>query len=281
MSFTEHMEHAAHSGHHGGHGHDDQGATQSRRIGITMAILGVLLALCSAMLGGARSKMMETMVTQAEVAAKVQAISTKHRTLMAQLQQLHALLPTDEAAETASENKISEIQKANLKSAFLPVIDVTRLETARILNTVTPSAKDILRFVTLARDYDKEKLAAQAWHESFAPVITAHEHGAHHFEWALLCAEFGIVLCSIALLLSNRKLWIGAIVLGALGYVLAGWSVVSYHSALAVSEVTVSGARAVFDHANGTEARRVDDEKLLTEIETIEKREAAHAAKAP
>ncbi|MGH7328856.1 MAG: hypothetical protein ACREJX_10960, partial [Polyangiaceae bacterium] len=53
---AEHIEHAA----HGGHG--DKGV--GRMAGITMAILGVMLALCSAMVGGQRTDVIATMVEQ-------------------------------------------------------------------------------------------------------------------------------------------------------------------------------------------------------------------------
>jgi hypothetical protein len=282
MSFTEHMEHAAHSGHGHGDGHKDDGSAKvSKRIGITMAMLGVLLALCSAMLGGARSAMISTMVEQATVAGKAQAVSTKHRTLMAQLQQLHALMPTDEATEVAAERTIAQIQAANQTATNAPIITVTRLEAARILNTVTPSSKDVMTFVSRVRDYDKERTLADAWYQSFGGAIHAHDHAAHHFEWALLCSEFGIVLCSIALLLSSRKLWYGAIALGSLGVTIAAVSVASYHSELTNAEATIVGAKTAFGALGGHEARKVEDERLLVEIEEIEKRKADRAKKAP
>ena len=54
----EHAEHAAHGGHGGHGGHDDhQGAKTGRMIGLTMAILGVMLAFCAAEVGSARSEL--------------------------------------------------------------------------------------------------------------------------------------------------------------------------------------------------------------------------------
>ena len=77
---TELMENMEHAGHGGGHG-DHGGGKKSiaKYVGITMAVLGVLLALCSAMVGGTRTELIATMVQRTNVAMKYQAVSTKFR----------------------------------------------------------------------------------------------------------------------------------------------------------------------------------------------------------
>ena len=52
---VEHIEHAAHGGHGAGGG-------ASRYIGITMALLGVMVAFCSAMVGAQRTELIKAMV---------------------------------------------------------------------------------------------------------------------------------------------------------------------------------------------------------------------------
>jgi hypothetical protein len=89
----EHMEHAGHGGH-------DHAATHGMRplaqyVGITMAVLGVLLAVCSAFVGATRTELVTTMVAQTNVTMRYQAASTKFRLLQANLQQMNALLPAD------------------------------------------------------------------------------------------------------------------------------------------------------------------------------------------
>src|SRR5258708_6649109 len=86
--FVEHMEHAGHAGHEE-HGHGKLGTY----VGLTMAFLGVLLALSSALVGGQRTELIATMVEQTNTATKYQALSTKYRVLLAQLRQLHSLQP--------------------------------------------------------------------------------------------------------------------------------------------------------------------------------------------
>jgi hypothetical protein len=53
---SEHIEHAGHAGHGPG-----QGAGLTRVIGMTVAVLGVLMALCSAQVGEARTELIATM----------------------------------------------------------------------------------------------------------------------------------------------------------------------------------------------------------------------------
>jgi hypothetical protein len=282
MSLHEHMEHAAHAGGGHGHGHeahDDQGNRLGRYIGITMATLGVLLALCSAMLGGARNKLISTMIEQTAVSNQAQAVSTKYRTMMAQLQQLHASLPTDAEGFAKAEKELDSIQNENGKNAVLPSIKVTRLESARILNTVTPSPSDVLRSVKVAREYRAERELANAWSESYAELNLAHEHSSEHYEWALLCSEIGIVICSIALLLQSRKTWYVALGLGALGLALAGWNTVSYHSHLGNAEQTVQTAKDKYKNFKHGSKQHDEDEELLVDIERIEKADAAKHAK--
>jgi Domain of unknown function (DUF4337) len=278
MSLHEHMEHAAHADHHAHHAHpaDDHAKSFGRHIGITMAILGVLLALCSAMLGGARNKLISTMIEHTAVGTQYQAVSTKHRTLMAQLQQLHALLPENSGSFDQAEKQIESIEQASSGQPALPMIKVARLETAKILNTVTPTASDVLRFVKIVREYDAERKHAEHWNESFADAIVAHEHASEHYEWALLCAEFGIVISSIALLLLNRKAWYAAVALGAVALILVVWTTVSYHGVLGKAEAKIEEAKKEFQ-ANSLSAKRAkDDADLLEDIERIESKTKPH-----
>lgn len=81
----EQIEHAGHAAHDGSH--------LPQFIGITIAILGVLMALCSAQVGEARTELIATMVEENTAKAKFTAVSNKYRALQAQLQQLHAAMP--------------------------------------------------------------------------------------------------------------------------------------------------------------------------------------------
>src|SRR5579864_242838 len=92
----EQMEHAGHAGH-GGHG-EGHGAGPGRQIGITMALLGVMLAFCAAMVGSERTELIKTMVEQANKWGMYQSETTKLRTIEADLEMLRALTPSKEEA---------------------------------------------------------------------------------------------------------------------------------------------------------------------------------------
>src|SRR3954469_18527571 len=82
------MEHAGHGGHHGDHKGPGKG------IGITMAILGVMLALCAAMVGSQRTELIKTMVEQSNKWGIYQSESMKYRLMEADYEILHALTPS-------------------------------------------------------------------------------------------------------------------------------------------------------------------------------------------
>ena len=271
MSLAEHMEHVGHADHvDNGHGHADAGKKSvGKYIGITMAVMGVVLALCSAMLGGARNKLIATMVAQTNTAQRYQAISMKHRTLMAQLQQLHALLPADASDFEKSEAQINRVvAKADPK--VLAAVEVSRLETAKILNTVTPTGSDVLRFVELVKDYRLEAEKANEWVESYEDAISAHEEASEHFEWAQLLAEFGIVIASVALLLQNRGAWLFSVVLGGSSIAIIVWTLATSGSALHRAEAKIEEAKKSYLALNMAAKQEKGDEELVADIERIE-----------
>src|SRR5690349_13942696 len=96
----EHAEHISHAGHGHGDGHDAHAAEKlGTYIGITMAILGVLLAFCAAKVGAERTELIEVLVEQQHAHAKYQAQDIKHRLAVNNLRQLHAQIPTAELRE--------------------------------------------------------------------------------------------------------------------------------------------------------------------------------------
>jgi hypothetical protein len=274
MGFEEEMEHAAHAGHEG---HGESGGI-GKYIGMTMAILGVMLALTSALLGGSRNKLIATMVEQTSTAARYQAIASKHRTLVAQLQQLHAMLPADPADFEKSQKELDNVtQSADKKDAN--VIAITRLETDKILNTVTPSPGDVLRFVQLVHDYSDEKEKAHKWVESYEDLIHVYEQASEHYEWGQLCAEFGIVLASIALLIHSRAAWFGSMTFGAAALGLMIFSYVTESSGLAHAKTEVEESKKAYFALNMDEKGKAGDEELFTDVKRIEKaQEAANTA---
>src|SRR3954462_8186201 len=101
------MEHASHGG--GKQGGPGKG------VGITMAILGVMLAFCAAMVGSSRTDLIKATVEQSNKWGIYQAESTKFRVMEADYEMLHALTPS-KAEIKKFEQKLSDIKRAGGKA---------------------------------------------------------------------------------------------------------------------------------------------------------------------
>ena len=145
-----------------------------------MALLGVLLAFASAKVGGERTELVKTMVEQQTAHAKYQSQDIKHRVAVLSLRQLRA---------------------------------GSRPATAQEPSTSTNSREMLLIANTVNR-YLEEADAAKEWVESFDPKVMAHLEGQEYYEFAMLAAEIGIVIASVALLLRLRLVWYVAVLLG-------------------------------------------------------------------
>ncbi len=210
----ERMEHVGHSGGgHGGHGGPGKG------IGITMAILGVMLAFCAAMVGSSRTELIKATVEQSNKWGIYQAESTKFRVMEADYEMLHALTPS-KAEIKKFELKLHDIKRAGGKeddedtAELKEAIHVATVELAEVL---TPDKEDEERILATARKYKHDMHEAKEDAEAYEGAIEAHHEGAEGYERSQLCAEIGIVIASIALLMANKFAWIVAIIMGVLG----------------------------------------------------------------
>ena len=218
----EHAEHISHSGHggHGGHGDERLGTY----VGVTMAILGVLLALCSALVGAERTLLVEKLVEQQHAHAKYQAQDVKHRAAVLALQQVHA--------------------------------------TAFAGATPTARKDDVLRIIGSVERYLSESVAAKEWTESYDRLIAAHIEAQEEYEHGLLAAEIGIVIASIALLMRRRLAWYAAVVLGLVCIVLLVRTALHTSHAVKESKATIQAAKARYEGARKGN-KSTDDEKEL------------------
>jgi hypothetical protein len=258
--FVEDMERVTHAGQEGG-----ASGGIGKSVGITMAMLGVLLALSSALVSGQRTELIATMVEQANAGTKFQALSTKYRVLLAQLQQLHSLMPDPERFKKWDEE--SRKLQGQISSADLGRISrIIRFENAKNLGAEIPTKDDLLQFVTRISALEKEQEAAREWTESFNSAIAAHSRAAEHYEWSQLSSEIGIVIASIALLFSNRKAWFASVGLGVATVVIAGITFVATTTQLHSAEKSIEESRAQFEHFNGDAAGKAADDELLNAI---------------
>ena len=259
----EHIEHAGHAGHEGG-------GKLPQVIGVTVALLGVLMALCSAQVGAARTELIATMVEENGAKARYLTVSSKYRTLQAQLQQLHAAMP-DPALLAKKDEELKTLLAQVKNPETMQGIRASELHADKILNTVTPTETDVNRFLSLVDRIRDETEAAKEWSESYEDAVQAHTNMAARFEIAQLAAEIGIVIASVGLLLSRkvafaRGLWVIALVLCIISLSVAGVTKIKNMQKLHDAEEKIHETEQVYESKNRDEEDVVDDKKLQEDI---------------
>ncbi len=147
----------------------------SKRVGLTIALIGVLIAFCAAMVGSEQNELTRTMTEQTQANSDYTGASTKFRILMVELEKLHH---------------------------------------ESLGSTEAGPPPELKRFLRLSLDYRQERDLAKTWVDTYQPAVEAHFDAADGYDNAQLFAEIGIVVASLAILLSNRTAWIISIVLG-------------------------------------------------------------------
>jgi hypothetical protein len=262
----ENMEHAGHGGHDEEHGPAAHGKPLAKYVGITMAVLGVLLAICSAFVGATRTELVTTMVEQTNVSMRYQAASTKFRLLQANLQQMNALLPAD-PAKFAELGKALEDAATKLNGDGAQLASMVRDLHDQLVMTVIPTTSDLKRFVEVARGYKAETKAGYAWKESFQEAIEGYEHAGEHYEWGMLAAEIGIVIASIALLLASRLAWFASMAFGLACIVVVTITNIAARSTLHHAHEEIAEARAKYHEVASEERAEAADEALFETID--------------
>jgi hypothetical protein len=228
------------AGHAGGHGHGP-----GKQIGITMAVLGVMLAFCAAMVGSARTELIKATVEKSNLWSLYQAESTKYRVMQADLEMLHALTP-NQAELKKFEDRLATVKRVGGKSDDEDTAEIKQaihVATTELADVLTPDKEDEDRISGLATKYKHDMAEAKEDAEAYEDVIHAHHQEAEWYERAQLCAEIGIVIASIALLLSSRKVWGVAVLIGVVGGSIVGYTFVHTQSALHVAEAKIEEAQ--------------------------------------
>ena len=225
----EHAEHAAHAGH-------SQTPT-NRYIGVTMAMIGALIAYCAAMVGSQRNELTKTLIEQTQAHADYTAASTKFRSVMLELEKQQGRLAV--AGSTSGSSGGGSIDM-----------------------------KVVTRFLQLADDYLDERKATKKWSESYDPLVETHFEAAEGFEHAQLLAEFGIVLASLAVLLGSRPVWMGSVVLAVCCIVqLARVSVHTRH-VVRQNIGQVHEAEEAYNEVRKHHAGKNEDEATILQLKT-------------
>ena len=271
--FMERMEHAGHSGH--GHGDDHSKAGPGKQIGITMAMLGVMLALCAALVGAHRTDLIKTTVEQSNKWGIYQAETMKFRIIEGDLEMLKALTPKASEREELKADLLKhgrpngtadDEDTAEIKGLIAESTD----DMARLL---TPDQKEEDRFTKLAREYEDDVKEAKEDAEAYDEAIEGHQGAAEWYERAQLLAEVGIVVASIALLMSSKKIWLVAVVLGLAGGGIIGFTFVKTRKQLIEAEEKIE--KALKDEGN---IEKQEEEEDQADEKAAEADEAAASA---
>ncbi|HEY3901231.1 MAG TPA: DUF4337 family protein [Chthoniobacter sp.] len=237
----EDLERAEHAAHGGGQGHSG-----NKLIGLTMALIGVLIAFCAAMVGSERNELTRTMIEQTQAHSDYTGASTKFRLVMMELEK-ERLSP---AISAGSEPGTPETQLAH-----------SVLE----------------RFIRLYTDYSKERSFTKAWSDSFKPAIEAHFEAAEGYERAQLIAEIGIVVASLAVLLSNRPAWYVSIVLAVLCVLQLGLVFMHTRGTVRAASDQVEHAEEAYQDLRKAHVGANEDEKTVETLDPGGKIRAAIA----
>jgi Domain of unknown function (DUF4337) len=297
----EHAEHISHAGHGhgdehgggGGHGGDhDAGGNLGTYIGITMAVLGVVLAFCAARVGAERTELIRSLVEQQHAHAKYQAQDVKHRMAILNLRQTHAMIPAAEITEAldADLHKIEaaastpapapakpeaavagaakpEAAKADPASGAASTTAAARALGKLLTAEITPSKAEAAKLSDTADRYFNEAKVANTWVESFNPAIEAHMEAQEHFELAQLIAEVGIVIASVALLLRKRIIWFAAVGLGVASLGLVGFTLNTTGSLVHAADEKIEEHGKEYRDLRNADKAAETDEDLQVEVE--------------
>jgi len=195
MDHSEHIHHA---------GHESESHKFSKFMGVTIAIIGVLIALNGNLESNQKDDFIRTMIDQSRVHSSYAGYSVKYRMIMLEL----------EKARTAIS---SAPDGGNVDAKKLPM--------------------ELNRLVGLYSYYSKERNLARQWSESYDALITAHFNAASGYDKAGLLAEVGIVLASLGILFSSRIAWFASIFLALLCLGQASFTFV--HSAGTIQAATM------------------------------------------
>ena len=230
----EHAEHAAHSDSHGG-GHN-------KLFGVTMALIGVLIAFCSAMVGSERNELTRAMIEQTQAHSDYTAASTKLRLIMIELEKQHARVAA----------------ARDPQGGFSPVP----------------------RFIKLANDYTKERNMAKTWADTYRPLVGGHFDAAEGYERAQLIAEIGIVLASLGVLLVSRPAWMLSVILSVICVFQLGRTFVHTSNVVRTSNEKIHHAEEAYTELRKSHVGENDDEKAIERLDADGSIRAAIEAKA-
>ncbi len=228
----EALEHAEHAAHAGGHGQETSGSKAhgpGKLIGLTMALIGVLIAFCAALVGAERNELTRTMIEQTQAHSDYSSASTKFRLIMLDLE----------------------------KQRGVPAV-----------NSPDGGDRPVLRrLLRLYTDYSKERKYSKEWADSYSPLVQAHFEGAEGYEHAQLIAEIGIVLASLGVLLGSRSAWLLSIVLAVVCVVQLGRTNLHTRHEIAESSEKIHHSEEAYQELRKAHVGANEDERTVEALD--------------
>src|ERR1051325_1388136 len=219
----EHAEHAAHSGH----------ISSNKLFGVTMALIGVLIAVRGLMVGSERNEFTRTMIEQTQAHSDYSGASTKFRLVMIELEKQHARI----AAARDPQGGPSPVE----------------------------------RFIQLATEYTAELHFSKLWTDSFQPVVDAHFKAAEGYEKSQLVAEIAIVLASLAVLLSSRAAWMISVIVAVLALLPLRGTRMKTGRIVEKAQVLIHQAEEAYNVNRKAHSESNDDEKAIERLDPDKK----------
>jgi len=232
----ENLERAEHASHAGGHH-----GSNNKLFGLTMALIGVLIAFCAALVGSERNELTKTMIKQTQAHSDFTAASTKYRLIMIELEKQHARVAS--ARDTAG--------------GWSPV----------------------KRFVELAADYGDERNLSKKWADTYEPLVEAHFDAAEGYEHAQLIAEIGIVMASLGILLASRAAWLVSVFLSVACVVQVGRTYLPTRRVAQRAESQISRAEEEYAGLRKAHLGANEDEQTVEHFDADGKIRAARLAR--
>ncbi len=220
----EHAEHIAHAGH-APHGKPDSFGVY---VGITIAILGVLLAFASSLVGDERTALLQKIMEEGRANTRYQAEEVKHRVSFLALTQAHA---TAFATSPPMANRVDMLAMAQNVNRYLAEL-------------------------SLAQDY----------RDSFGPLIDIHRKAQDAYDRGLLLAEIGVVVASIALLMRRKEPWFVAIALGVGCMYMVSATAMNAGDKMKMAEHSIDDARMKYEQSRNDDKTTAEEKRLVTSI---------------
>ena len=123
------------------------------------------------------------------------------------------------------------------------------------------------RFIQLADDYKKERNLAKNWADTYHPLVEGHFDAAEGYERAQLIAEIGIVLASLAVLLSSRPAWMLSVIASVICVIQLGRTFIHTSSVVRTSHEKIHDAEEAYAELRKGHVGANDDDKAIERLD--------------